>query len=233
MMSFQFARAVRTTLAILGSLLCAVAGTQAMAYPAHYFVVHEAADGALNVVSHRLVDLSGTPESAEPQRPNVFEARLSATVSEKTSGRTVFVPRAVSSRWLRGEFEGEHEIDGRTFEVRERDYVVRVPVQADTALRLRADVAGDAKTSGAGPSAATLDIDLDAYAAAAEIAMRLPSPPPADTGALIHNGDPSNRFDLLIVAEGYTAGEHAQFITQATTLIINSSPFRRTRTLPS
>ena len=190
-----------------------------LAYPAHYFVINEAVDGALSVVSHQLAEIAGAPEPmTTPPRPGRLESVISVAAFGKdgVNSNPTFSAFAVSSPWLRGEFDGgaDHDhIDGHHLPVQDRLYVVRVPVTPGQALRLsgtRAQEAGLAQANVSGT--ATLEIDLDGYLAARASAVPLAPavlPPGYATGVITDNGSPANRLDLLIIGDGYTAAQQA------------------------
>ncbi|MBC7699189.1 M64 family metallopeptidase [Aquabacterium sp.] len=227
-------------LALAGSL----AGGFAQAEDAHYFVVREQANGALSVASHRFVRLSGKLTPMASSQPGRQQSVLAASMVDKKTGASVFDTQALGSPWIRAEFQspGQTQIEGRVVPAGERQYVLRLPVQAGKLLRLKANTlasgaatsvqTGGATAAKAPPPPAVLDIDLDQYAAPSPSLLRA-APPPAvpgsESGLLINNGDAANRLDLLIVAEGYTLAQKAQFITQATELahkFLSISPYQ-------
>ena len=221
-----------TWLAIAAAIL---ATPFASAYEAHYFVVKEGGDGSLSVLSHQLVDIDGAPESAAslPQ-PSALEDHVVVTLRDKELGKDVFNGVAAASPWLRGEFHGDLEIDGRIFPLEERTYVVRVPVQPRTLLRLSGEYGMVRRAAAAGPGgrasrpAALLEIDLDLLSPRASVGPQAALPPGYATGMLMQSGSPSNRLDLLIVAEGYTAAQQSQFVADATALantFLSISPY--------
>ena len=200
---------MKWTCRLVGVLASSLSLSLVFAYPAHYFVVKEAADGTLAVVSHELVDLSGAPESTTlDATPTRLESHMAVHVREKASRKTVFTKIAVASPWLRGEFHAGDKIDGHTLQQEERLYVVRVPMGAGTVLNLNALGGPADQVSHAGPPsrasgslAAGLEIDLDMYASfAAPADAPPPLPAGAATGSFYQNGSPANRLDLLIVA---------------------------------
>lgn len=190
--------------------------TVAAAYPAHYFVVEEAEDGRLDVRAYRQVELAGTPAELVAQRDGQrLESLLSAELIDKASGRAVFQTSALSSPWIRGEFHGKEGVDAHVFAAATRTYVVRLPIRAGTSLRL-AGVAANVSGRPTAAAQAALEIDLDDPAGAALSAKAATSLPAGyATGSLIASGDASNRLDLLIVAEGYTAAQQNQFVSEA------------------
>lgn len=205
----------------------------AQADDAHYFVVREQANGTLSVVSHQFVRLNGKVQATNA-KPSRQQSVLAASLLDKKTGAAVFTTQATGSPWIRAEFHGQGQIDGRTLPATERQYVLRLPVAAGQTLRLRANNA--AAANGTAPSAAFkaappawLDIDLDQYSAPTpQRGLAAPAPAASESGILINNGDSANRLDLLLVAEGYTQDEKAQFQAQATTLVnklLSISPY--------
>ena len=223
--------------ALTGAL---VLGQQAHAEDAHYFVVREQANGALSVASHQLVHVSGKVLPMAASQPGRQHSVLAAAMLDKTTGTTVFTTQALGSPWIRAEFQqpGQHQIDGRSLPAGERQYVLRLPVQAGKVLRLRGNTTaagasaklGASAAKAAPPPATVLDIDLDQYALPSlQRAMPPPGLPGTDSGVLLNNGDPANRLDLLVVAEGYTLAQKPQFLTQATALadrLLSISPYK-------
>lgn len=184
-----------------------------LAYPAHYFVIHQAADGSLQVVSHQSIALAGTAPDATPAYvANRLDTAISVTLRDKASGKTRYSSTATGSAWLRGEFHGaQGEIDGHLLPQYEHDFVVRVPAQAGTTLQLNALPVGGVASSQA---AKALTLDMDAYSnqqtqRASAVISNLSS------GDLVKNGNPANRLDILMVAEGYTAAQQDQFLADA------------------
>ncbi|RZI81214.1 MAG: hypothetical protein EOP38_20045 [Rubrivivax sp.] len=221
--------------------LIACAGGAAMglahADSAHYFVVREQPNGTLSVASHRLVQVSGKVSALTSAQASRQQTVLAASVIDKTTGAATFSTQALGSPWLRAEFHGKDgHIDGRTLPATERQYVLRLPVAAGKMLRLRSgNLAGGASLASASAARAApqaaLDIDLDRYVTTPAAAHRsLAAPPPGDEqGILVNNGNSANRLDLLLVAEGYTLDQKAQFLTQATELankILSISPYK-------
>ncbi|MBI3715351.1 MAG: hypothetical protein HY255_05105 [Betaproteobacteria bacterium] len=224
--------------AVLALILLGLAHS-VLAYPAHYAVIRQAADGALSLVSLQAVNLSGSAEtSSAPLTGTRLQSFLSAELVDSESGAVVHATAADASPWLRGEFHGADTIDGHHLLVEDRYYVIRVPAVSGTRLRVtgirdsEAIASARQSTSRQGASLqapAVLEIDLDRVSSEAS-AVALPSRPSATTASivLINNGDPANRLDLLIVAEGYTAAQQSLFIQQATTLanaFLSISPY--------
>lgn len=185
----------------------------AFAYPAHYFVIHEASDGSLSVASHQQVELAGEAPSSSPAfSPNRLDAALAVTVKDKTSGATRFTGTATGSAWLRGEFHGSHsEIDGHHLPLSEHDYVLRIPATAGGELQLQA-INTPAAASKRANLGLTIDLDRFSTTQTASAAAVIATP---SSGDLVKNGDPANRLDILMVAEGYTAAQQDQFLADA------------------
>ncbi|MEO8101786.1 MAG: M64 family metallopeptidase [Betaproteobacteria bacterium] len=230
-----------STIALIGWLSMP---SLAIAETVHYFVVKEALDGSLSIVSHQLVSVSGALTSnTSAILPGRLESQLTANVRDKTTGTTLLDAVATTSPWLRGEFHGDPEIDGHHLPVDERLYVIRAPIKNGSVMRLSgfrgtsldpipSQVPGNGAVTRS--AAAALEIDLDAYtveplkAYGAAGAIPPPLPPGASTGNLYLTGNPANRLDLLIVGEGYTAAQQALFIQHATTMIdgfLSISPY--------
>lgn len=225
------------------ALAAGLSGGRAHAEEAHYFVVREQANGALSVASHRLVNVRGKVTPMASSQPGRQQSVLGASMVDKKTGASVFDTQALGSPWIRAEFQspGQTQIEGRVVPAGERQYVLRLPVQAGKLLRLK----GNTMASGAAPGGqsrsptaakapppAVLDIDLDQYTSPSRSLLRA-APPPAvpgsESGLLLNNGDAANRLDLLVVAEGYTLDQKAQFITQATELankFLSISPYQ-------
>lgn len=226
-----------------GALLACLAALttgQALAEDAHYFVVREQANGALSIASHRLVNVRGKVTPIAASEPSRQQSVLGAAMVDKQTGTQVFSTQALGSPWIRAEFQspGQTQIEGKVLPAGERQYVLRLPVQAGKLLRLKgnttaAGAAAKATSRSARPlPPATLDIDLDQYAK--PMALRAAPPPVAaapgsESGLLIDNGDAANRLDLLIVAEGYTQAQKTRFLDQANTLarkFLSISPYK-------
>ena len=111
----------------------------AVAAPAHYFVISEAADGTLSVVSHQYVNLDAVPDALTPDAlGSRQDSYLDVVVRDKSGNDVVFSSVASSSAWLRGEFHGSDDhIDGHHLPLAERHYVVRLAVEPGHVLQLR------------------------------------------------------------------------------------------------
>lgn len=214
-------------------VLLAVAAPAAFAYPAHYFVITEnSTTGELAVAHHQLVEMAGSPEGiASREAPTVRKSRLQARIVDKVTGDTRFATLVNGSPWLRGEFHGVDQIDGHHLLLDERHYVVRVPADGSALLELDGlDVNTASPSLVAAASRSRLVIDLDQARNTAAVVAPAQQALPAGwaSGSLAANGPPSNRLDLLVVGDGYTAAQQAKFITDATNLantLLNESPY--------
>ena len=229
--------AMSRLLAIVVTMLTVALALPAVAAPAHYFVISEAADGTLSVVSHQYVNLDAVPDALTPDAlGSRQDSYLDVVVRDKSGNDVVFSSVASNSAWLRGEFHGSDDhIDGHHLPLAERHYVVRLAVEPGRVLQLRSRrMASTQALTGASQS---IEIDLDTPSSALSTSSTVaPAALPAGsaTGYLAQTGNPANRLDLLIVAEGYTAAQQAQFVLDATALangMLGISPYSDFRQL--
>jgi len=179
--------------------------------PARYLVLQIDPDGTLRPVFSTRVTLRsplrGNGGARLPARRDSDAVRVRL---EDQRRAVVFEDTVEIPRWIRGEFHGEpadrpgaYTIDGHHILERSPTFVVRVPDIAGAALTL------DSPRLTA-PARLALD-ELDADPALARSAPRLAPPPlPGWT-----NGDPTNRLDILVMGDGYTTPQQAQFETNA------------------
>ena len=214
------------------AMLGAVCAAPVLAVPAHYFVVSETSDGSLAVVSHQYVNLDAVPDALTPGAAgSAQDSYLDVTVRDKSDAEVVFTSVASASTFLRGEFHGsDGSIDGHHLPLAVRYYVVRLAAAPGRVLQLRSRHGATTKAS---PSVGhAIEVDLDhPTSALAGAAMTTPTALPAGsaTGYLRQSGNPANRLDVLIVAEGYTAAQQAKFLLDATALandVFSISPYR-------
>ena len=178
---------------------------------ARYLVFATQPDGSVRAVFSRRVQLRS------PLRGRPYTGARAATRDldevgvrlEDAHGAVVFEDAVRIPRWLRGEFHGqgpgalgEFTIDGHLLPEQAAAFVVRVPDVG------RATLALDFARAGKGAR-----FDLDALDADAAVARSVPPQPPPLAGW--SNGDPANRLDVLIMGDGYTAAQEAQFTTDA------------------
>jgi IgA Peptidase M64/Divergent InlB B-repeat domain len=223
--------AVAASLAAMGF----VSGAQtAHASPAHYFVVSESATGELSIVSHRIVDIDGIEHTSRAHPAySLFEQTLTVEVIDKQSGTVSFQSAVAVSPWIRGEFHDTphesgigHRIKGHIVPESQRIYAVRIPVGSDRVLQLR-KLNASKDVSGAALGAGALDIDLDRISQSSAAPSALPAG--YEAGTVLDNGPSSNRLDLLIMGDGYTAAQRSAFIADATNLannFLNVSPYK-------
>jgi hypothetical protein len=124
---------------------------------------------------------------------------------QAADGSIVFQDVVSFSPWLRGEFHGNtpgDEIDGHLIPLESTAFVVRLPRLEAARLILQ-----DSQLT------TLADFDL------AELIAATPRIP-ADAGSLrnvseVISGSPANRVDLVVLGDGYTAAQEAQFYTDA------------------
>jgi hypothetical protein len=174
---------------------------------AHYVVFAASSEGAVRPVYHTYVWMASPPRSlnlpevqAAVSSPGRNALRAAVTL-EATDGRVAFRTVVDIPRWVRGEFPGETpgaEIEGHFFPLEHSYFVVRAPASsADALFRIEAPGRIDGAAS------------MRALAAVTEPALR-----PAFVGSTA-KGNPGNRVDLLIMGDGYTAGQANLFETDA------------------
>jgi hypothetical protein len=178
----------------------------------HYIVFEQDAFGEIVPIFHQIVDLSAPMISMDPDH-------IGRALEESDRNQAAFIAQLLDGRgavrfqrivhvptWLRGEFHGEGAyapIDGYFFPLDTAHFVVRVPVISSTILQL-----WDPKSSRA-PSLFDLDaLPLDdIHEVFPERGM--------EKQAITTTGPSSNRVDLLIMGDGYTSAQSAQFATDA------------------
>jgi len=198
-----------------------------LAVPAHYLVVHEDASGRLSLRAHFAVDLAALPALPASDdwegNGNRLERRLAVSVED--AGETVFASDVIGSRWLRGEFPAADGfgMEARHIALDEFHYVMRVP--ASGVLRAYR-VGGRAAAPRAAAPLWELDLATLADAPAATRAATRAAT------SLVQSGNPANRLDLLILAEGYTADQESKFQQDAQRMIdkfLALSPYKEYR----
>lgn len=202
------------------ALLQGEAGSPQITERTHYIVFEREANGALQAVYHRYVNLR-TPlrslDSAEWENQLNTVSRDSGAygvaLTQRSSGQIVFRAVAEIPAWVRGEFlkdgtlsAGESNIDGHFFPLAKASFVVRVPVIAGTDLDVR---------SGAGPILASLD------PAAVVPLIQTEQSATSLVNVIPQSGDSGNRVDLLLMGDGYTAGQSANFTSDYNNFINN------------
>lgn len=209
-------------------------GKIALSAQNHYFVLKEDTVGTLSIESHQIIDINDKSDESNLNQPQSsrLKSRIDVFVNKKTTDTTVYRTYSYSSPWLRGEFHGENEIDGKIFPKNEKFYVVKIPLVDGAIFRasLSARPGIDGKTSGALlQKSSILEVDLDSIKNFESPLSYKPLPTGYFSGNIFSSGAPSNRLDLLIVSEGYTSAQKSQFISQATSLVnslLSISPYR-------
>jgi hypothetical protein len=186
----------------------------------HYLVVRLDADGRPQPVFHRRVALDGDRAIANPGALALAKANPDQLVVEAEGWRTVVdVPR-----FVRGEFAAngvDGAIDRRIAPNTERAFVVRVPAGVDGELTL----------SNLGRET-SLDLEaLERDASALPIADVPDAAMQSAAGSApgTASGPSSNRVDILVMGDGYTAGEAAKFATDVENMrvaMFGFSPYR-------
>jgi len=139
-------------------------------------------------------------------------SRVAVTLRDGT-GRAVHRGTVDVPRWVRGEFladdaddaraAGRSNIDGHIVAAASKPFVVRVPAVEGATLSLESELI---------TRSTALDLDLLVGGAASSLLAGPPAAPfMVETLPGWDNGDPANRVDLLIMGDGYTAAEQAEF----------------------
>lgn len=178
--------------------------TPAAGLPAHYLVFRLQADGAVVPLYHARVGVAGfasleAGQVAEAAALAGRDRQPVAVALRSPSGDIVFRSLVAVPRWLRGEFRAEGgTIDGHLLPIEEPAFVVCVPAVPRATLLLT--------PWDQGAPGRTIALDLDRMAAATDLGAYTVSSP---------EGDPANRFDLLIMGDGYTAAQQPDFEADA------------------
>ncbi len=203
-------------------VLSAAAEESSGTTPAHYVVFELATDGSVTPVFATRVALSRPPGGASATVASLAarDRDVVRVQVQAADGALAFAGAVAVPRLLRGESPGAAQSDG-TYAIEShlvvparRAFVVRVP--AERAARLVLDTPLLARRA---------ELRLDAMASAV-------SAPQGAPRVLVRNGDPANRVDLLVVGDGYTAGEQAKFEADAQQLtdeLLGTPPFAEYR----
>ena len=193
------------------SQMTALAGGEAGGSPAHYFVFEAQADGTITPVSYQAVRMAAPMYSLSVERLNQALAQPGRNASAlvvllvDAQGRVVYRDLVSISPWLRGEFhsrDGTDSIDGHFIEQESSAFVVRLPQLKAARLVLQ-----DANLS------TLASFDLEALIANTPAADTSSAPLLAVTQRL--SGSPANRVDLVVMGDGYTALQSADFQADA------------------
>ncbi|MEW6364478.1 MAG: M64 family metallopeptidase [Acidobacteriota bacterium] len=178
---------------------------------AHYIVFEKHADGTAVPVYYRLVELAGplttltgsrmagvltsSPRNTEPIGVSL----------QNEAGQVVYQNAVQLSRWLRGEFRAETSpgatIDGHLIPLETVSFVVRVPQIPGTTLVLQnssLEFIGRFDMQQLASQTPTIRLDTS-----------------IEVGSLGATGPASNREDLLIMGDGYTAAQESIFLSDA------------------
>lgn len=194
-------------LSVPGTVLSAPAAGRAAGLPAHYIVFRLQADGGIVPLSHAPVSVAGLAPLDQAQLAGalarVGRDRQAISVALRSrAGGILFRSLVTVPRWLRGEFHaGGGTIDGHTLPLNEPVFVVRVPALPRATLLLT--------PWDAGLQGRTIALDLD------RLAATTPAPDLGARSLSSPEGDPANRFDLLIMGDGYTAAQQPDFEADA------------------
>ena len=191
--------------------------------PAHYIVFEKHRDGTLVPVYYHLVKLAVPLQSVSDSQLTSYLAQPSRTVErmvvalQAKDASVVYQDVVELSPWLRGEFRGAaagDPIDGHILPAESSAFVVRVPRIEGTTLVLKdARLTTVARFDLARMAAKTPLITLDPRAVSENQSM---------------TGSAANRVDLLIMGDGYTAAQSAQFNADAasvTSQFFSISPY--------
>ncbi len=190
---------------ISGVIALALAAAPGRSEPAHYIVAEVDDSGALVPVFARRVELPASPRSLtiDEMQFRTETAQLALRPLELIDSRGTVQHRGLIEipEWIRGEFHGESapgggwSIDAHAFRAERPSVVLRVPAIPGSLLHV----------GGSAPAIWDLD-ELQSRAASLRLgAMEVPS------GQALAGSVPDNRADLLIVGDGYTAAQSAQF----------------------
>ena len=174
------------------------------------YIVFEINGSRVTPVSQRVVILDVPLESTSAAAVADALAQPSRAITpivvtlQASNGAEVYRTVVETSPWLRAEFHGAGEgapIDGQILPSPQTVFVARVPAIPDSTLTLRG---ADLRTLGRWDmtrlAAETPRIELPAHAAVAASG----------------DGPPANRVDLLLMGDGYTAGEADKFRADVT-----------------
>ena len=180
---------------------------------AHYIVFEKHGDGTIAWVYYQPVELAAPLQSLSDSQLTGYLAQPSRNaermvVALQARDESIAYQGIVEvSRWLRGEFHGAaagDPIDGHILPAESPAFVVRVPrIEGTTLLIKDAQLATIAQFDLTHLAAETPLITLDSRAVAESQSL---------------TGPAANRVDFLIMGDGYTAAQSAQFNTDATNI---------------
>jgi len=189
--------------------------TAAPEQPAHYIVFDKHVDGTIVPVYYRLVGLAKPLQSITEERMAAALVAPSRDVDEIAvslqdgAGQVVYQNVVQITPWLRGEFSGKNPgdpIDGHLLPRKTTAFVVRVPQIPGTTLVLQNQ--GRQTLARFGMEQLASQTPAIQFAPSLRVASASPTTGPA-----------SNREDLLVMGDGYTAAQQAQFGSDATAVV--------------
>ncbi len=197
-------------------------GSAMAGVPAHYVVFEVDAAQHVTPLYYRQVELAAAPEGRAPAQSHAHADPRALAYRVMRQGAVV------DTRWtqalgLRAEFardpeQGDQRIVTTAATAAERYFVLRLPLTEGDAVEF-------------GTAAQPQRISLSQLAArSATLAYAGTEPLPVAHSTLA--GNPANRVDLLVVSEGYTAGQQAQFDADAQILhdaFFNLTPYKEYR----
>ncbi len=238
---------MRTTFAALLALAMAVtAGPAHGTDPgpgegAHYIVFALDEDDIPRPISYQLVRLASRPRSKSDAEIADLAGALALSPRDSepivvrlltNNGAPTFQDAVSVVRWARleqGLYAATAAAAPQPAPLAQRAFVVRVPLGKERRLEL--------STVKAGPKGRTLSaatrFDLPALATDPALAVNAPAPQTSALSLGAASGPPSNRLDLLVMGDGYTAAEQTKFNADAASLLnafFDVSPYSDYRT---
>ncbi|HEX4964693.1 MAG TPA: M64 family metallopeptidase [Thermoanaerobaculia bacterium] len=204
------------------SILSAILATVGLAVPAaarslaewHYIVVEVDSSGVLEPVYHTRVQLAAPRPSLSPDQAVLARLRNhypkgAVDVELSVGGEVIFRDVVAFERFVHVEFpvNKEGSLVRADFALPRAAAVVRVPAEDGATLAIRTS------------AATSLDLDLDRIdqlAAGFRLAGAIPRGTASSLGS---TGSPSNRVDLLIMGDGYTAAQQTAFAADASNVV--------------
>jgi hypothetical protein len=210
-------------LLILGLILSVSTGGTSAQFPltpAYALVLTVDSSGQITLESIQPVNLRGELNSIQPEALAVlteraaFDATLLSAQLTDSSGAVAFQTVVPALDFIRSETQPDPDnpgaltadgapIDGHVIALETRTFSLRVPASRQ-ATRLFLQT---------GQSRSSSMIDLDAALQTRAVRSVAPRAPVVLTG--YNGGDPANRVDMVIMGDGYTAAEEADFLADA------------------
>lgn len=136
------------------------------------------------------------------QTPDQMNTPIAVTL-QNASGQSIYQTVVSAPRYLRAEFHGARfgdPVDGQWIPLETTAFAVRIPLLGGAQLLL-SDSSGESLGAFAAPALQTL----------AESASAIQSVSAPVLSIVAAAGDPANRADLVVLGDGYTADQQAQF----------------------